>query len=141
MNEFQLSELSENIDISNQEGNVEEKLQKMDEESVKPNFQISFFTIDCSLRVSTAQDSISSKLESVSHNFVITTKVMKYHMLVVSLSVATRFGYLDHHVFFIIVFDLDSVLTFLTNKYVRFFNHPIVLVHNFRSLQSFDNRR
>lgn len=56
LNEFQLSELYENIDILNQEGNVEEKSQTMDEESVKQSFEISFFPIDCSLSVFIAQD-------------------------------------------------------------------------------------
>ncbi|KAI5442844.1 hypothetical protein KIW84_011752 [Lathyrus oleraceus] len=46
------------------EGDVEEKLQKMDVESVKQNFEISFSAIKHSAMVFIAQDSISSRLES-----------------------------------------------------------------------------
>lgn len=58
MNEFHPLESSKNLYILNQERDVEEKLHKMDKESVKQKSKISFSTIDRSTRVFIAQDLI-----------------------------------------------------------------------------------
>lgn len=112
----------------NQEGDVEEKLQKMDVESVKQNFEISFSAIKHSAMVFIAQDSISSRLESVSNNFIITMVVIKSNMLIVSVLIANRFGYFDHQYEFITLFDPMDFLMFLTKNQVRLFNHYAVWI-------------
>lgn len=68
--------------------------------------------------VITNSSSVKKKSPRFNHNHQI--QIHNY-LLIFSLSIAIRFGYLDHHC--VCLYDGDGVLRFLTKKHVRFFNH------------------
>lgn len=71
----------ENLDLFNQEAMVEEKLQKVDEETLSHNFKFSLSVTVSSASVFIIENLISSKLELISNDCVIMLEVMNSYFL------------------------------------------------------------